>query len=582
MLLATHCFSQLSFVEMAHELGVGKTYGISNYGGGVSFVDFDNDGWDDITYATEEGRRVLFFKNTDGMYSQVQFDGIDHKFETKQVLWVDYDNDGDLDFFATSVVGQNKLYKNKGGMAFADISDSCGLFTEDLYTFGASFGDIDNDGDLDVFISNRDIITKNQRSYLYLNQNGNFVDITASAGIVLENELSFCALFFDYDNDGDQDIYVANDKYVKINRLYKNNGDNTFDDVSIESGAGIAIDAMSTTIGDYNNDGWFDIYVTNTPAGNYHLENNGDGTFTNMAQELGTTFDSVAWGAVFLDADNDTDLDLYVSGMYSTGEDFLLSAFYENRDGSYEIPQHIGFEDDARTSFSNAIGDVDNDGFPEIIVMNEVKDNFLWKNNTSNTNNWLKINLDGTQSNIAGIGTKIEVHADGKSQFGYVACGEGFLAQNSLTEFFGLKDAQTIDYIKVSWLSGIVDVIENIEVNQTLHIVEGSFAVSTEDDTEGAEQMEENTTSATDNAACSEKGWLLYPNPSMNGKVSICSTIPVEGITVDVYSITGKKMLSQRVLPGDKSIDLSNIPSGIYLIRSSLGDQQMETKYIKL
>ena len=291
------CFSQLRFEDIATTLGSDVSYGVSNLGGGVSFHDFDGDGWDDITFATGKDKEVIFYRNTGGAFERVDL-GINDTFETKQVLWVDYDNDGDKDFFVTSITGFNKLYQNGGNLVFKDVTASCGLFTENLYTYGASFGDIDNDGDLDAYIVNRDVTTLNQYNYLYLNEDGVFRDITISSGMPLDNDLSFCASFFDYDNDGDQDLYVSNDKYSKINRLYRNNGDLTFDDVSVESGAGMAIDAMSTTIEDYDNDGWLDIYVTNTYEGNYHLRNNGDGTFTNVAESLGTAMYSIGWGAV--------------------------------------------------------------------------------------------------------------------------------------------------------------------------------------------------------------------------------------------------------------------------------------------
>ena len=464
--------AEISFEESAVSLGVGDTYGVSYLGGGVSFSDFDGDGWDDITFSSTENKELLFFKNEGGTFNKVNL-GINNTFETKQVLWVDYDNDGDKDFFATSITGLNKLYENSGNMNFVDISASCGLFTENLYTFGAAFGDIDNDGYLDVFITNRDVTTTNQRNYLYHNNGGIFTDITENAGLFLGNELSFCASFFDYNNDGLQDIYVSSDKYTKINRLYKNNGDLTFEDVSISSGAGVLIDAMSTTIDDYNNDGWFDIYVTNTSEGNYHLRNNGDGTFTNVAEELGTAFHSIAWGAVYLDADNDADLDLYVSGMLEGLDSRIPSAFYENQNGTFIIPANIGFENDKRTSFSNAIGDVDNDGFTDIIVMNDTDNNFVWKNTSTKSNNWLKVYLKGTISNKDGIGSTIEVYANGKSQYRYTLCGEGYLGQNSSSEFFGLKDASNIDYIKVQWLSGMEDIITNVDANQSITIVEG-------------------------------------------------------------------------------------------------------------
>lgn len=473
------CAAQLSFQDRASALGVGFSYGQSYLGGGVSFYDFDGDGWDDLTFATDENQEVLFFRNTGSTFEQVDF-GINETFETKQVLWVDYDNDGDKDFFATSITGLNVFYQNNGDMTFTDITQTSGLYTENLFTYGATFGDIDNDGDLDLYIVHRDVTTLNQKNLLYKNEEGTYVDITDSAGLTSDNDLSFCASFFDYDNDGDQDLYVSNDKYTKINRLYKNNGDLTFQDVSVESGAGMAIDAMSTTIGDYNNDGWFDIYVTNTTQGNYHLRNNGDGTFTNEATELGTGFYSIAWGSVFLDAENDSDLDLYVSGMLD-GSSGLPSAFYENENGLFVIPEDIGFDNDTRTSFSNAIGDINNDGYPDIVVMNDTDPNFLWQNNSTKSNNWLKVKLQGTTSNRDGIGSVIEVVASGKSQYRYTVCGEGYLGQNSGHEFFGLGNAETVTSLKITWLSGIIDVFENLEVNQSFIIIEGS-GISNEGD----------------------------------------------------------------------------------------------------
>lgn len=537
-------FGQASFQESAVALRTDVTYGNSFLGGGVSFCDFDGDGWDDITYATGSGQEIYFFKNNQGTFSQINL-GIANTFKVKQVIWIDYDNDGDKDFFATSIEGFNKFYRNDGNLSFTDITASIGFFTDDKRTFGASFGDIDNDGDLDAFICNRDDIAANQYSYLYRNDNGTYVDITAAAGLSTEAQLSFCSAFFDYNNDGFQDIYIANDKFSNINRLYKNNGDGTFTDVSVASGAGIAIDAMSTTIGDYNNDGWFDIYVSNSPGGNYHLRNNGDGTFTNVASTVGTAFFSVGWGAVFLDADNDTDVDLYVSSSeVGAVAGRLPSAFYENQgNNTFTIPAGIGFENDNRKSYSNAIGDINNDGLPDIIVMNDSENNFLWKNTSSNANHWLKIKLQGVASNSDGIGSKIEISAGGKVQYRYTLSGEGYLAQNSTTEFFGLKDAAVVDYVKVTWLSGIQDVLENVAVNQTLNLVEGENVLSTD--------------------TFQEAGIRIYPNPS-NGIFNIKVPNAEEVKTLIIYDVFGKKIHTQSLNTDNTRINLARFSEGLY------------------
>ncbi|MBT5289105.1 MAG: T9SS type A sorting domain-containing protein [Flavobacterium sp.] len=567
--------SQIAFEDVASYIGVDYSYGDSEYGGGVSFADFNNDGWDDITYASEDGAQVYFFKNNNGVFNLVTLNGISNTYKTKQVIWIDYDNDGDKDLFATAIEGINQFYRNDGDMSFTNISSTIGFFQTDLFTYGASFGDIDNDGDLDVFISNRTNTEENQRNYLYRNDEGIYIDITQSSGIPIQDEdgnensqLSFCTIFFDYNKDGFQDIYLANDKIDNINRLYKNLGNGTFEDVSVASGSGIAVNAMTTTLGDYNNDGWFDIYITNTQSsqagnGNVLLMNNADGTFTNVAEETGTTFNSFAWGAVFLDADNDTLLDLYVSGGFdgSIGS-FLSAAFYhQQNDGTFVIPQNIGFENDTRKSYSNAIGDINNDGKPDIIVCNDIENNFLWENKTVNENNWLKVKLEGVISNRDGIGNTIEISIDGESQYRYTLAGEGYLSQNSFYEFFGTGTATEIDFIKVTWTAtGTTETINNVDVNQAIIIKEGSGILS-------------NTDIQTDNF------FSMYPNPSNNGifKLSISDN---ERVSLQIFDLSGRLVTKKDDLRNNDEIDVSHYHKGIYVAKISSGSNISSIKLL--
>jgi hypothetical protein len=567
--------SQIAFEDVASYIGVDYSYGDSEYGGGVSFADFNNDGWDDITYASEDGAQVYFFKNNNGAFNLVTLNGISNTYKTKQVIWIDYDNDGDKDLFATAIEGINQFYRNDGDMSFTNISSTIGFFQTDLFTYGASFGDIDNDGDLDVFISNRTNTEENQRNYLYRNDEGIYIDITQSSGIPIQDEdgnensqLSFCTIFFDYNKDGFQDIYLANDKIDNINRLYKNLGNGTFEDVSVASGSGIAVNAMTTTLGDYNNDGWFDIYITNTQSsqagnGNVLLMNNADGTFTNVAEETGTTFNSFAWGAVFLDADNDTLLDLYVSGGFdgSIGS-FLSAAFYhQQNDGTFVIPQNIGFENDTRKSYSNAIGDINNDGKPDIIVCNDIENNFLWENKTVNENNWLKVKLEGVISNRDGIGNTIEISIDGESQYRYTLAGEGYLSQNSFYEFFGTGTATEIDFIKVTWTAtGTTETINNVDVNQAIIIKEGSGILS-------------NTDIQTDNF------FSMYPNPSNNGifKLSISDN---ETVSLQIFDLSGRLVTKKDDLRNNDEIDVSHYHKGIYVAKISSGSNISSIKLL--
>jgi hypothetical protein len=547
--------AQLAFDDVAAQIGVNYSYGDSEYGGGVSFADFDNDGWDDITYTSENGVDIYFLKNTNGDFNLVSFSGISNTNKTKQVIWVDYDNDGDKDLFITALEGKNSFYINDGEMNFTDISSSIGIFQTDLFTYGASFGDIDNDGDLDLFISNRSPVDHN---YLYRNDSGTYVDITNSSGISLEGQLSFCSIFFDYDKDGLQDIYVSNDKEENINRLYKNLGDGVFQDVSDFSNAGVDVSAMSTTLGDFNNDGWFDIYITNTPfsqissiVGNVLLKNNGDGTFTNIATETGTSFDSLGWGSVFLDADNDGFLDLYVSSSLDGSAQFLSSAFYhQQNDETFIIPQDIGFSSDLRESYSNAIGDINNDGKPEIVVVNDTENNFLWQNNTSNQNNWLKVKLEGVISNRDGIGNTIEINVDGQSQYRYTLAGEGYLSQNSFYEFFGIGEAAEVDYVKVTWTAtGETETINNISSNQSIIIKEGSGILSND-------------------TVLKATTFGVYPNPSNNGIFKITTTNQ-EIISLQVFDLSGRLIIKKSDISNNDEINLSQCQKGIYMARLS-------------
>ena len=544
--------AQISFEDVADDIGTAYSYGSSTWGGGVSFADFDNDGWDDLTFATEEGTEIYFLKNNDGNFSSITLNGISNTFKTKQVIWIDYDNDGDQDFFVTGFEGVNKFYKNDGDMNFTDVSSSIGFFETDLFTYGVSFADMDNDGDLDAFISNRDGEADDQRNYLYRNDEGTFIDITDSAGLSMSSHLSFCSIIFDYNKDGFQDIYISNDKPDNLNILYKNNGDGTFDDVSEYSGAGIGINAMTTTIGDYNNDGWFDIYITNTPEGNELLRNNGDGTFTNVAEATATTFNSVGWGAVFLDADLDGLLDLYVSSDFdgSVGS-FLSSAFYHQQNNeTFIIPENIGFQEDTRKSYTNAIGDIDNDGKPDIIVGNDIEPNFLWSNKTVNENNWLKVKLEGVISNRDGIGNTIEINIGGQSQYRYTLAGEGYLSQNSFYEFFGLANATEVDYVKVTWTAtGESEIINNIAANQAITIKEGSGVLSS------VNNLKDTT-------------FRVYPNPSANGffKISVANQ---EIVSLQVFDISGRLITKKIDLKNNDQINLSQYQKGVYIARFS-------------
>ncbi len=541
---------QIQFSDQSALLGCSNSsYGVGTLGGGISFFDFDADGWDDITVSSEFGEPIRFFRNDQGTFSPVTFNFADQFAETKTVQWVDFDNDGDYDLFSVSNTHAYRLYENDGNMQFTDISPAAGLAVPDYHSWGASWGDYNNDGWLDLFVSSRDNGTANVHNKLYKN-NGDqtFTDVTVSAGISTDDFITFCSVFFDYNNDGWQDIYMANDRPWNLNILYENNGDGTFSDVSAASGADIGISAMSNTIGDYNKDGWLDIYITNIPDGNVFLKNNGDGTFTDIAQANGTFMESYAWGAVFLDAENDTDLDLYVSSMLTNSQTlYITSAFYENDGtGMYSIPADAGFEDDAGRSYANAVGDITNDGYPDMCVLNfQPDDIYLWHNESPQNNNWIKVKLQGDVSNRQGIGSWIEISVNGQKQYNYTLCGEGYIAQNSGYEFFGIGSATSIDYIKVTWLSGIVDIINNPAINVQGTIVEGSNVLAVEEQ------------------PLPEDAIAVFPNPV---REILQLKIPQELLhtSVRMLDIHGRTLFSKKMQTLSEHIDISAYSKGVY------------------
>jgi len=543
-------FSQIQFAEVAQSSNLNNTeFGIGVLGAGISFYDFNQDGFDDITMATAAPQNVRFFENDgNGQFNEIFLDGINSPFENKSVLWVDYNNDNKLDLFVTNYQQSNHLYKNNGNFHFTEVSQSAGLNENFTQSWGASWADYDKDSDLDLLVLHRDVTNLTEYNILYQNNgDGTFTNVTSSAGLSLQNHLSFCAPFFDYNNDGWLDIYIANDKYTTHNLLYKNNTDGTFTDVSAISQSDIVLDAMSTAIGDYNQDGYFDIYVTNTVAGNAFLKNNGDGTFNNVASVNNTTFDSVAWGAVFLDADLDTDLDLYVIGsLNNNNPNYISAAFYEQINPSLfnELPDSSMPNDNA-ISFSNAIGDFNNDGKPDIVVLNfSPNDLFLWENITTTTNNWVKIKLKGSVSNSMAIGAVIELTPENMpTQYELVMCSEGYIAQNSAYEFFGLGNAQNIENVTIKWPNGLVETYQNLQVNTAYTIEEGNGILNTE-------RFNLNQPK-------------VFPNPT-NSLLNIHAKDIIREIKI--YTLQGKLLLKKVFNKNEISLDVQYFSEGIYLL----------------
>ena len=447
--------------------------GNMSYIGGASFRDLDGDGWDDLTIATGAGSPVQIYRNNHG-YFESNYQSVGDSTQQNQILWGDYDNDGDQDLYLTSYT-TNLLWRNDGG-TFVDVTMAVGLPFENSPTAAASWGDYDRDGYLDLYFVDYSWDTLYTNHLFHNNGNGTFTEVTTAAGVSNGSTLSLACAFLDYNNDNWPDLFVANDK-ADPNALYRNNGDGTFTDVSVASGTDVVIDAMNAGIGDYDNNGYLDIYITNSPPGNVLQQNLGNDSFAVVPGAGGAGFFNESWAGNFLDMDNDCDLDLYVSGA-GVGTFAESSELYVN-DGSGNFvgtQSANGFASDTVASYCNIYGDVNNDGACDIFATNRKPyQSDLWLNDGL-TKNWLKVRLEGTVSNRDGVGAWVRAYCGGQMFVRYTHSGQGFLGQNSAFLHFGLDTMSVVDSLVVSWPSGMTDVYHNVNANQHMHLPEGGMA----------------------------------------------------------------------------------------------------------
>ena len=455
--------------------GVNHQYNNGYYGGGVSMADFDMDGWDDV-FLCSRGEDPLLLKSVDGDL-QPWPSGIANNGEMKQVTWVDFDNDGDRDLSITGLDMPVRIFVNDGN-TLALLPPGSGISAVSLVSYGHSWGDYDRDGDLDLFVCNYDAQFMgyvNSDNQLYRNEGeGLFTDVTLEAGFSSMVNYTFMSIWMDYNRDLYPDLLVINDRYEVPNYFYHNNGDGTFTEIGAQANLDDYIFGMTATADDYDNDGDLDIYVTNGTLGNFHKRNNGNGTFTDVAQEQGTTLNRFCWSAQFVDANRDGWQDLHICStphISLSGQNFL----YLNNGQTYSnATDTAGIATDNGWSRSSALGDFNRDGLADVTVSKSSPNNSTFWSAVPNANHWLKVTLEGVQSNRDGVSTWIDLFSGGQQQTRYTFCGEGYLAQNSFSEFFGIGQSSVIDSLVLHWPSGIVDRWHRMPADQQLYLVEGS------------------------------------------------------------------------------------------------------------
>lgn len=473
-MLFEHAHAQ-TYTDVAAEYGIDVLVENNNFGSGMSFYDFDKDGWDDLSFTQTNGP-CRFFKNEQGEF--VETDSFVYgSGQTKHLLWVDFDNDGDADIFTTAHGQPYRLYENTGNFNFTEISQSAGLAQTDEKHYGASFGDYNNDGFLDFYVCTyRYEGTEDdydRLNHLYRNNgDGTFTDVTMEAGVEDGITMSFGSVWIDYNKDGYQDLYVINDK-IYPNKLYENNGDGTFTNVSTTSQSGIVVDAMTATVGDYNNDTELDIYITNTPGGNRLLKGNSNYVFTDVSDSCGDILDAYSWGGLWVDYNNNGYQDLYVSTFNPLDQNLPNEFYINNADGTFTNNGEPFVSNHNANSLCPVTGDMNNDGAPEIAVHNRAPyEPFLWLNSGAD-GNYVKVTLEGEVSNKDGIGSWIHVYCGDDVYTRYTMCGENYIGQSSQHTIIGLGTHEAIDSLKIKWLSGIEDVFYDVEPNQSIDVMEG-------------------------------------------------------------------------------------------------------------
>lgn len=443
-------------------------------GKGVAFADINNDGLMDLYVSNKGGANRLYLNQGGTTFVDVAGtagDGVDHPGLTMGSVFGDYDNDGCVDLYlatgGTYEIEPNRLFKGNCDGTFADVSEAAGVALKQ-FTYGASWVDYDRDGFLDIYCANYGVGAKN---VLYRNNgDGTFTDVTDMAGVG-DPSWSWMGIWADVDSDGWPDLYVVNGRYPagEPNRLYRNNGDGTFADVTAQAGVGDRSWGLGAAFGDVDNDGDLDLFVSNYVGGNRLYLNDGTGHFSVADGKVRAPRNGWGKGPAFGDVDHDGDLDLY------EGDCKLANQLYLN-DGQGNFVDVAAEQPvlqcaTVRTK-GTAFTDVDNDGDLDLYVINWGAENRLYKN-LVNDDQWLKVKPIGTISNRDAIGARVKIlNANGKlAGLRELRSATGFCAQQPNIAHFGLNGDGRYEVV-VTFPSGIEVRRSNVKPGQMLEIVE--------------------------------------------------------------------------------------------------------------
>jgi hypothetical protein len=478
------------YTNVAAQQGLDFTVPIPfpDFGTGVCFFDFDGDGWDDLSFGNVDGD-LKFYRNVQGTL-QAMPEIVQSTGKNSQILWGDIDNDGDPDLLVTTFQGPVRLFRNDGNWDFVNVTASSGLVQEAGNRWGASFGDLDKDGFLDLYVCTYiyqpEEYAYSKLNHLYRNNgDGTFTDVTLPAGVGNGLKASFQSTWVDFNEDGWPDIYVIND-FADANALFRNNGNGTFTDMALAMGLDETGEhCMSISLSDFDLDGDLDLYITNTGifpqtnnARHMLMVNDGSGNFMESSTMYGLDIFEWGWGSLWVDHDNDGFDDLYIAthrmfeALGVSGE--VPNLFFKNEGGS-GFQERADLFPDSMIASSHAIarGDLNGDGYSDIVVQNqEPYPPMLWVNEGGPAS-YVRIGVEGVVSNRQAVGTWIRVFAGGGVHTQYTVCGENYIGQSSQYIIFGLGGATVIDSVEVEYSSGHVDRYYDLEVDRTYRFTEG-------------------------------------------------------------------------------------------------------------
>lgn len=504
----------------------------------LAATDMNNDGLDDIVQLEGSSIQIRHQAPGDTSFGAVASYPVSiQHLPTWSLAIGDLNKDGFNDIVSGGGNGATLILSATGGTTFTTYSPSNYIFSQ-----RTNMVDINNDGELDAFVCH-DVAPNT-----YMINNGDNTFTFNQGGIGDHpNGGNYGSIWVDYDNDNLPDLFLAKcrggDSTAKLNQLLKNNGDGTFTEVSIEANMNHPNQTWSSAWGDYDNDGYMDAFIgvsSLADGGHLMMHNNGDGTFTDIFTQTNLSNNSfMNHEFVAADMNNDGWIDIF------TGANGI---YYNNGNGT--------FSGIATSANAGALADLNNDGFIDVFSSNKI---FY---NQGNNNNWLKIKLIGTESNINGIGARIEIYADNEDstwqkQIRDVRSGEGFRYMGSLNTHFGLGAETSIDRIVIHWPSGISEAVENPDINTLLTLTEGTLLSTKE---------------------IVSKNFKIYPNPT-NDILNI-DLVDDSSEIVDylIFDTTGRKITSGQT---NKHINVESLTSGTYIIKLSTSKSNQTLKFLK-